>query len=99
VIPGLSPRSKTVISNNVPYSVGTVPVNKLKETLTISAKTRATRGEMEARDSNRRRQGDKDLPECKLSSSSGRGPTNRLFEIERDAEAKGTMYKMRSRLI
>jgi hypothetical protein len=52
---------------------------------------RATRGEMEATASNRRRQEDKDLPECKLTSTGGRGPANELFEIERDAEAKGTI--------
>jgi hypothetical protein len=37
VIPGLSRRSKVVIPDITPYSIGIVPVNKLKESLIVSA--------------------------------------------------------------
>ena len=92
VIAGWSRRSKSVIPDIAPYLVGIIPVNTLKDILIISAGMQAPRGD-------RRRQEDKDLQECKLANTGGRGPANRLFEIERNSEAKGTMHKMRSRLI
>jgi hypothetical protein len=50
VIPALARRSKTFTFNKARYSVGIVPVNKLKERLTISAGTRAARDEMDAKE-------------------------------------------------